>query len=103
MGSVDRVYQMGGTFAVIGLSGAQQVLPAAGQIGWRVAVTAGGSSGVAFMQAAGQVTCSQGLLLGTTNVHIDGPATFFLAAQGSTAIVGLAPLYSGGFSLLGKF
>lgn len=103
MSSSFKTYQVAATYAVVGLSGAVQILPSAGQIGWQVAVNSGGSSGVAFMGAAGQVTCSQGRLIGTQNICIDGPATFFLAAQGSTAVVGLGVNYGSGFSLIGKF
>lgn len=102
--SIENTYVLGSTALVIGLSGAVQVLPQPAQRGWILNVTSGGSSGIAFMNAAGQVTCSQGMLLPTTvPVTITGPASFFLAAQGSTAIVGLSILGSQGYSLTGKF
>lgn len=94
-----RVHQVGATVMAIGLSGALEVAPARGTAGWQVQVLSGGSSGVAFMQAAGAVTCSQGFLIGSQSISIDGPARFYLAAQGTTALVSLLVKYSAGYSL----
>lgn len=101
--SIENTYVIAATFINVGLAGAQQVMPQAGQRGWIVSATVQGSSGTAFMGAAGQITCSQGMLLPSVPVTITGPATFFLAAQGSTAVVGLGMLMSAGYSLTGKF
>lgn len=91
-------YQVGATVLTIGLSGAIQFTPPAKCLSSVLSVNSGGSSGVAFMQSAGGVTASQGVLLGTLQHEIQGPATFFLAAQGSTAQVGMRLNYSQGFS-----
>lgn len=91
-------YQVGATVLVVGLSGAVEFAPMAKQIGGVLQVLSGGSSGVAFMQAAGGVTCSQGYLLGSAQHEINGPARFYLAAQGTTAIVSYRMNFGAGFS-----
>lgn len=91
--------QVGATVLTVGLSGAVQFLPQAGQIGWRLKVLAGGGSGIAFMQSANGLTASQGYILGTESFDIQGPATFFLAAQGTTGLVSALTYYGAGYSL----
>jgi hypothetical protein len=102
---MENYYGIGATYVILNPgAGGVQVLPMAGQRGWIVSVNAGGSSGVAFVSSAAQVTCSLGAIIPTgTPQHIRGPATFFLAAQGSTAVVGLGMLMTQGYSLVGKF
>lgn len=91
-------YQVGATVLTVPTGGAVQFTVPAKCGSAVLSVNSGGSSGVAFLQGAGGVTASQGLLLGTLQHEIKGPATFFLVAQGSTALVGMRLNYTQGYS-----
>lgn len=94
----QRVYLIGATTAVLAPGAtAIKVQPSANQVGWILSVNAGGGSGVGLVNGYG-VTASAGVLLGSAPLKINGPAEFFLVAQGTTAVVGLAVLRSAGFS-----
>lgn len=93
-----NTYQVGSTVLTVGLSGAVQFIPPAKCHNAFLQVQSGGGSGVAFMQSAGGVTVTQGYLLNTAQHELKGPATFFLAAQGTTALVGMRINYAAGFS-----
>ncbi len=92
-------YQLGVTQLTIGTNAVVQVLPPRGCNGVYFGWQSGGS--LAIMSGAGTSGPLGGFLLGTTErVNLDGPATFFLGAGGSTSIAGIAWKYSAGFSLL---
>lgn len=93
-----NTYQVGATVLIVGLSGAVQFIPPAKCLNAFLRVQSGGGSGVAFMQSAGGLTTTQGYVLGTDQHELKGPAAFFLAAQGTTALVGMRLNYSQGFS-----
>jgi len=69
-----------------------------------------GCNGVYFGLAAGQtwaIANATGMSIGnsfvlgaTERLNFDGPATFFLAAGGATATIGIVWKYSAGFSQL---
>ncbi len=92
-------YQLGMTLFNVGSGvGALQIVPPRG------------CNGVYFGLASGQtwaISNSTGMSIGnsfvlsaTERLNFDGPATFFLAAGGATAVIGLVWKYSAGFSQL---
>lgn len=103
MSANDYSYFVGGTSIAVAPGANVQVLPPAGLRAWTVALSSGGSSGVAFVSGLSATPVTSGFMITSAPVTVNGPATFFLAAAGSTAVVGLAMHFSSGFSLIGKF
>lgn len=95
----QRVYSIGAT-AISVTAGATALLiqPMRNQCGWQLQVLSGGSSGVAIVNSYG-LTASAGYLLGTNTLQINGPAEFFLVAQGSNAVVSALMYRDAGYSL----
>lgn len=91
--------QLGATVLVIGTVAPVAFMPQAGQIGMRLKLLSGGSSGVVFMQGAGASAINNGYVMDSTGMDIQGPARFFLTAFGSTALVSQLISYSAGLSL----
>lgn len=97
MSANDLVYQVGITLVPIGITSGVQLSPGRGVLTQTLKWQSGGT--LAMVNQAGATT-AQGYILGTSEVvNIGGPATFFLAASGSTAIAAIAFGYSAGFSL----
>ena len=96
----NNTYRIGATVLILapGATAISVTAPAFVN-GLLMQVQAGGSSGVAILNSVG-LTASNGYLLGTQVVSVNGPAQFFLVAQGSTASVGIAHSYSVGYSSL---
>lgn len=100
MSAFFNPYQMGATVLTVA-TGAVPVAfsPQQGQIGMRLKILSGGSSGVVFMQGAGSSLINVGYVLGATEtIDISGPAKFFLSAFGSTALVSQLISYGAGTS-----
>src|SRR6185503_14570187 len=91
-------YQLGSTLVSIGTNGVSQILPPRGCNGVYFGWQSGGS--LAIMNGPGNSGTLGGYLMGTSeHITIDGPATFFLGAAGSTAVCAIVFKYSAGFSL----
>ncbi len=98
MSSYFNPYQLGATVLVVGTVAPVAFLPQAGQIGMRLKLLSGGSSGVVFMQGAGASAINNGYVLDSTGQDIQGPAKFFLTAFGTTALVSQLISYNVGIS-----
>jgi hypothetical protein len=96
--SNQYAYQLGQTLLVVGLSLPVQVMPPRGCNGIYAGWQSGGS--LLVLNGIGSALAT-GSILGTTErLNIVGPATFFLAAAGSTATVSMIFSYSAGYSQL---
>lgn len=92
------VYQLGQTLIPVGLSATVQVIPPRGCNGIYFGWQSGGS--LALSNQSG-LSMGQCYLLGTTErINVDGPATFFLVAAGTTSMAGVVFKYSSGYSIL---
>lgn len=94
-----RVYGLGATIIVIGLSATATVdlSATANVIGGFFKIQAGAGT-LAIVQGASAISTA-GYLVGATEVvELQGPAKFFLAATGATMSVGLVPRWSQGLS-----
>lgn len=97
MSQYTDTYMLGATLIAIQTDTPKQILPSAGINGWTFKKASGAT--LAIVRGTG-FSSAQGYVLGDTEVfNIHGPATFFLAAGGATAVVALVPSFSGGFSL----
>ncbi len=92
-------YQLGVTLFNVGSAvGALQVIPPRGCNGVYFGLMSGQTW--AISNAAGMSIGNSFVLSATERLNFDGPATFFLAAGGATAVVGIGFKYSAGFSQL---
>lgn len=97
MSANDLCYQVGATLVTIGTATPVQFVPGRCVLETQVKWASGGT--LALIQGAG-LSSAQGYVLGTTEVvPIKGPATFFMAAGGATAIAAVMIKYSSGYSL----
>lgn len=103
--SQQFAYGMGATQVNIGVGGAANVLikPPIYTNGVFFKYLSGGSLSIVSNGISGSPGASGalGYILSTTEVvNIDGPAMFFLAASGTTAVAEVVFRYSGGMSLM---
>lgn len=96
--AMQFVYGLGQTQMAIPALSVVQVIPPKACNGVYFGYISGGS--LSIMNDAGSSGGLGGFLLGTTErMNIDGPATFFLAATGATAVCGIVFKKSSGYSL----
>ena len=92
-------YQLGATQFIVGSGvGALQVVPPRGTNGLWFGPMSGQT--YAISNQAGASIGNSFVLNATDRISINGPATFFLAAGGATAIFGIVFEYSAGYSQL---
>lgn len=94
MSSDLRTYGLGPTLMTVGESGIVLVTPPAKCAGVFLKYASGGSLAVTAGASLGVAT---GYVLGSTDISIDGPATFYLAA-GTASVASLMFKRSAGFS-----
>lgn len=98
MSSDQPTYAMGATQLAIGITyttGAIRITPPQYCNGWILKSLSGGS--LAIVQGISNIA-SQGYLLGSGEaISAGGPAVFYLAAQGATAVAGCIFTYSQGY------
>lgn len=94
MSSDLRTYGLGPTLVSIGASGIVQITPPAKCAGMYLKYASGGSLAITGGASLGVAT---GYVLGNTDVSIDGPATFYLAA-GTASVGQIVFKMSAGFS-----
>ncbi len=97
MSANDRIYQVGVTLLAVPTGGCSlQVLPPRGTAAISVKYQSGGT--LSIVNAFGMTT-AQGWILSTSESQsFNGPAVFFLAANGSTSVAAIEFGYSAGFS-----
>lgn len=95
MSSDLRTYGLFPTLMAIGTSLSAQVTPPAKCAGMFLKYASGAS--LAVVGASG-VAVSAGYVLGSTDISIDGPATFYMSAGGATAVASIMFKMSAGYS-----
>ncbi|MES1986993.1 MAG: hypothetical protein V4440_03010 [Pseudomonadota bacterium] len=91
-------YQIGQTLVPVGLSAPIQVIPPRTAIAM---VLSWGSGGTLLLVNSLGASAGNGSALSTTErLVFDGPATFFLAASGTTSIANVWFKFSSGYSSL---
>ena len=97
MAQYTDTYKLGATIIAMTSAANVQVMPSAGVNGWIIKKFSGATLAIVNGISAAS---SAGYVLGDTEqVVINGPATFFLAAGGATAVASLVMKYSSGTSL----
>jgi hypothetical protein len=98
MSQYTNTYQLGATLVPIAVGTPVQVIAQRGVNGWILKKASGATLAVV---AGTGFSAPQGYILGDSEViNIQGPATFFLAAGGATAVASLIASYSSGYSLI---
>lgn len=95
--SAQFTYLLGSTLLAVPTGAAIQVLAPAGCNGVYFGWQSGGTLAVA--PGIGASTGNSFVLSTTERINLDGPASFFLASNGSTSVAGIVFKYSSGFSL----
>lgn len=96
MSSNLRPHTLGVTLFAVGASLSAQFIPPAYCTGLKMKYASGGS--LALVGATGAAVAS-GIVLDSTLIPVYGPASFYLAANGATAIAGVILEMSAGASL----
>jgi len=95
--SNQYVYQLGSTLLAVPTGPAVQVTVPRGTNGVYFGLQSGQTLAIANQIGA---SIGNSYVMGPTErMNIDGPATFFLAAGGATAVVGIVWKYSSGYSI----
>lgn len=101
----NEISIIGATRFAVGISQILRVMPSGYQYAETLQYVSGGSLEIVPPQLSGASTASHpggtGKILGTTEVYsIGGPAVFYLAATGATAIASMTLGYTAGASVL---
>lgn len=89
-----RAYGLGPTLVSIGASGIVQITPPACCAGMYLKYASGGSLAITGGASLGVAT---GYVLGSTDINVPGPASFYLAA-GLASVASIVFLRSAGYS-----
>ncbi len=109
MAEQRNIYGYGSTQIAVGLSQVIRIQPSAGEWAEQFKYLSGGSLEIVPIQLSGSSTAAggawgKGYLMGTSEVFPQagspGPAVFYLAATGATAIIGMVIGYTEGSALL---
>jgi len=98
MSGNERAYAIGVSLIVVGLSATVETKPRAGVQSGFLRIQAGGGT-LAIVNGASAISTSGFLVPAATDVELQGPAKFYLAAAGATMTVAFVQRMSAGATI----